>query len=185
MVGAWRPISRFPFRRCPARKPVKRRDSSTGEIALRVSGLGGDANGVVVSPIGAHPGDRQPVNISRGRSGSNEPHRHEWCGRIEELMFDRFGDFGASRIQSEDGPAITFHFLEREPAEIVKWTWQSRLPLTVIGPICRNGSCITRPPGAWAAACPADSCGAFRTKPGTPARRNWMSRPLPKRPLYP
>ena len=64
------------------------------EIAQRVEGLGGDAKAIVASSIGALPGDRHRIGTWPDHGGG--PHgsdHHEWCGKIENLIFDRFGDF--------------------------------------------------------------------------------------------
>jgi hypothetical protein len=96
------------------------------EIALRVTGLGGDAGAITASSTGALPGDSQRPGKLTG------PDHHESSGKIEELIFDRFGDFEGFRLETETGSRIVFHSRERDLAEVVKWAWQARLRVTVI-----------------------------------------------------
>ena len=103
------------------------------EIAQRVEGLGGDAKAIVASSIGALPGDRHRIGTWPDHGGG--PHgsdHHEWCGKIENLIFDRFGDFEGFALENERGSRVAFHSRERDLSEIVKWAWQSRLRVTVI-----------------------------------------------------
>ena len=103
------------------------------EIALRVNGLGGDANAIVASSIGALPGDPlRPGKWTGSDPGTHSPDHHESCGKIEELIFDRFGDFEGFRLETETGSRIAFHCRERDLAEVVKWAWQARLRVTVV-----------------------------------------------------
>jgi hypothetical protein len=103
------------------------------EIALRVNGLGGDANAIVASSIGALPGDPQrPGKWTGSEDGTYSPDHYESCGKIEELIFDRFGDFEGFRLETETGSRVAFHSRKRDLAEVVRWAWQTQLRVTVI-----------------------------------------------------
>jgi len=96
------------------------------ELALRVDGLGGDAGAIGASSIGALPGEHAG---SGGGAGGIE---HEWRGKIEDLIFDQFGDFEAFRMKTETGQFKTFRSREEEFAALVERAWHARLRVTVV-----------------------------------------------------
>jgi hypothetical protein len=100
-----------------------------GEIALRVHGLGGAPAGIVPSPVGAVPHHRG--------SGSPEPipgprrDRQEYTGKVETLIFDRFGDFEGFILATYGGTRQEFFSRQPHIEELARWAWQARIRTTV------------------------------------------------------
>jgi len=65
-------------------------------------------------------------------SGGDGGIGYEWRGKIEDLIFDQFGDFEAFRMKTEAGLFKTFRSREEEFAALVERAWQVRLRVTVV-----------------------------------------------------
>jgi hypothetical protein len=94
-----------------------------GEIAARVESLGGNPNSVVASPTGSVSG-----------TTSYPPHHvalEEHTGKIESLIYDRFGDFEGFILETEKGEKIHFYSRERHIAELAQFVWTARILITV------------------------------------------------------
>ncbi len=90
-------------------------------IGEKVGAMGGDPAKILPSPTGE--GKQKP------------PHHEEECrlhftGKISNLVFDRFGDFEAFLLDTEDGER-EFRSRERDMAELAERAWRDRLRITV------------------------------------------------------
>jgi hypothetical protein len=90
-------------------------------IAGRVSAFGGDPSLILPSPTG--DGKQKP--------GPEEGEEQEgFRGKIGGLIFDRFGDFEAFLLDTEDGER-KFFSREKDVAVLVERAWRERLQITV------------------------------------------------------
>jgi hypothetical protein len=91
-------------------------------IAIRVGEMGGDPGKILPSPNG-YGGLPQPPK---------EPHRHEYTGKIEALVYDHFGDFEGFALELYDGAKHRFDSREDEVEELVREAWEDRIVTTVV-----------------------------------------------------
>ena len=90
------------------------------QIAHRVQGFGGDPGAVLPSPTGQW---HQPKPCA-------DETRVGFTGKVQALMFDRFGDFDGFLLDTEDGER-KFLSREREMEELAERAWQERFRITV------------------------------------------------------
>jgi hypothetical protein len=101
------------------------------ELELRVSDLGGDPARIAPSPtgsVGHHPPPLHPAPHPQPGHGTLA----EQTGKIDELLFDRFGDFEGFVLKTDSGPIERYYSRDPGLAELAVWAWQSRLRTTVI-----------------------------------------------------
>ena len=93
-------------------------------IAGRVKEFGGDPITIKPSPTGDGKGTGEP--------GGTGGHEHEPCvtGKVEELLFDRYGDFEGFVLSTRHGEH-RFYTREKEIAHLVERAWRERLRITV------------------------------------------------------
>jgi hypothetical protein len=89
-------------------------------IADRVKTFGGDPGRILPSPIG----DVRP-------KGKREERQRYFTGKINGLVFDRFGDFEGFVLDTEDGERRFFN-REREVEHLAERAWRERLRVTVV-----------------------------------------------------
>jgi hypothetical protein len=100
------------------------------QISLRVQAFGGDPTRIGPSPVG-HVGPHPPTH------GEPEPFpgpRHgevAHTGKIERLIFDRFGDLEGFVLRTDHGAEKQFRSRELRLAELARWAWQARIRTTV------------------------------------------------------
>jgi hypothetical protein len=87
-------------------------------LAARVDGLGGNSNSIQPSPNGVP------------RRQLLEPAKHEYTGKVREIVFGCFGDFEGLVLATCDS-THTFKTRECGVAEIVMRACRERLSLTV------------------------------------------------------
>jgi hypothetical protein len=92
-----------------------------GEIVLRVKAFGGDPSSIQPSQVGAISGGVRPPVAGQV----------ERTGKIEGLIYDRFGDFEGFVLRSDSGARLTFHTRERHFAELAGWVWRSQIRVTI------------------------------------------------------
>jgi hypothetical protein len=97
------------------------------EIALRVKIFGGHPIAIPPSQVGAIP--YKPGHGGRGPPRTTA--QLETTGKIERLIYDRFGDFEGFVLRSVSGPAPTFYTQERHFTELARWAWRSQIVVTV------------------------------------------------------
>ncbi|RDS84269.1 hypothetical protein [Dyella psychrodurans] len=93
-------------------------------IAGRVTAFGGNPITILPSPTGVP----QPVGIGEHH------HRHEaeeFTGKVEGLLYDRFGDFEGFLLRTEHGHEHRFHATEHEIEERVHYAWTDRIVISV------------------------------------------------------
>ena len=96
-------------------------------LAGRVQGFGGDPEGIVPSPWGVPQG-------GPGGGGSlpwQPPLGREFTGKIEGLVYDRFGDFEGFLLLTEHGREHAFRSREAEVEERVRYAWAERVVISV------------------------------------------------------
>lgn len=102
-----------------------------GTVAERVKALGGDPAQIRPSPDGSgvhprpYPGPKPHPTPDRGEE------RLSALGKIDGLIYDRFGDFDGFILETEEGMR---HYKCREPemAQVVARAWAQRVLVTVI-----------------------------------------------------
>lgn len=91
-------------------------------LVARVTAFGGDPSAIIPSPTGVphpHPGP------------GGESDTQECTGKIEGLVYDRFGDFEGFLLRTEHGHEHRFHTAEEEMLELVRWAWEDRIVVSV------------------------------------------------------
>jgi hypothetical protein len=91
-------------------------------LADRVTAFGGDPSSIIPSPSGvphSHPGPGGGVDTQ------------EYTGKIEGLVYDRFGDFEGFLLRTEHGHEHRFHTDEEEIGKLVRWAWGDRIVVSV------------------------------------------------------
>jgi hypothetical protein len=100
------------------------------QISLRVKAFGGNPAQIKPSPTGYvgphHPTHGQPEPFPGPRHG-----QVAYTGKIERLIFDRFGDFEGFVLRTEHGVEMQFRSHELRVAELARWIWQARIRTTV------------------------------------------------------
>lgn len=100
-----------------------------GYIAARIDGLGGDSTSILPSPNGV------PVK------GHDKTHKHEFTGKVCEVIFDCSGDFEGFVI-GDCGHRHTFKTREPGIAEIILRACKERLRICVyVDAGCENRIC--------------------------------------------
>jgi Pro-kumamolisin, activation domain len=118
-----------------------------GQVAGRVSGLGGDPSRCSPSPKGE---GLVPANGSHADGKRHERRMdREITGKVGGLIYDRFGDFEGFLLDTEDGEH-SFTCREAEVETLVHRAWVDRIRLTVHVDIedskCRPESIVLRSP---------------------------------------
>jgi hypothetical protein len=93
-----------------------------GELANRIDTSGGISSLIAPSQVGAIPDDRGPHRASE---------QLEAIGKIERLIFDRFGDFESFVLETDSGERRQFFSREPHLAELARFVWQARIRVTV------------------------------------------------------
>ena len=89
-------------------------------IAGRIHGLGGNSGTIEPSPYGPQP---LPKPIERG---------HEHIGKVNGLVYDRFGDFRGFCLTTEDGHERSYESREGEIEALARFAWLDRVVISVI-----------------------------------------------------
>jgi hypothetical protein len=90
-------------------------------LAGRVEGFGGNPVTILPSPSGLP---------SKGHGGVNAE-AEGFIGKVEGLIYDRFGDFEGFVLRTEHGHERTFHATEWEIEERVRYAWVERIVISV------------------------------------------------------
>lgn len=96
-------------------------------IAERVTALGGDPAKILPSPTG--DGGRTP-QPHRPKGDHDHDGRVACTGKVDGLIFDRFGDFEGFLLETEEGER-KFFSREAEVKELAERAWRERLRITV------------------------------------------------------
>lgn len=96
------------------------------EIGNRIRGLGGNPALIPPSPVGYFPPRPHP------QPPTPLGERHvRFSGKVEGLIFDRFGDFEGFLLDTEDGER-TFSSREHQVEDLVRQAWVERVAITVV-----------------------------------------------------
>jgi hypothetical protein len=90
-------------------------------IAGRIDGLGGNVGAIEPSPLGFHP---LPKPIER--------RREEHSGKVNGLVYDRFGDFRGFCLLTEEGEEREYFSCESEIEALARFAWLDRVVISVI-----------------------------------------------------
>jgi hypothetical protein len=105
-----------------------------GLIGARLRGIGVDPNTIQPSPYGASGG---PSTVERGRRGRGgcvawDEHCHEATGKVNGVVYDRFGDFEGFCLLTEEGHERAYFSREAEVEELARYAWAERIVITVV-----------------------------------------------------
>jgi len=98
----------------------------------RVQGSGGDPTKVPPSPTGF--GHRPKPG--HGKGGECHPGSEEFTGKIEGIIYDRFGDFEGFLLRTEHGCERCFRSREHKVEELVRAAWIERTVISVFVTKC-------------------------------------------------
>ncbi len=103
-----------------------------GEIAGRVHGFGGDPTKILPSPTGQVPGWHVPQPSPGGGHGGHGGMIEEVTGKIEGIIYDRFGDFEGFVLESESGRRHRFASREEPMLRVARAALNRRARVTVM-----------------------------------------------------
>jgi hypothetical protein len=99
-------------------------------LSGRVDAFGGNAGAILPSPTGV------PAPAGGGHHGPGPiGHAHameEFTGKVEGVVYDRFGDFEGFHLLTEAGHKHEFHATEDEIARLVRFAWIDRVVISVL-----------------------------------------------------
>ncbi len=99
-----------------------------GLSAGRVHGLGGNPEKIKPSPWGAYG----PPQLSGEGGGEGGKPCHEATGKVNGVVYDRFGDFEGFRLLTEEGCERCYCSREAEIEALARYAWVERLVITVV-----------------------------------------------------
>jgi len=97
-------------------------------LAGRVDAFGGNSGSILPSPTGV------PVTAGGGPPGPGPIcfGTEEFTGKVEGVVYDRFGDFEGFRLLTETGYRLEFRATEAETAQLVRFAWIERVVVSVV-----------------------------------------------------
>jgi hypothetical protein len=97
----------------------------------RILGMGHDPTKILPSQFGTA---NQPI----GQTGlpiplpvHPRPEKHEYVGKVEAIIYDRFGDFQGFHLRTEHGEEKRFRGNESPVEKLVLGAWQERMLISV------------------------------------------------------
>jgi hypothetical protein len=87
--------------------------------------MGGNPGVIAPSPYGNIP---VPVTVAP----VHHRREHGETGKVEGLIYDRFGDFEGFLLETEAGHEHRFRSREAEIEELVRFAWRDRIVITVL-----------------------------------------------------
>jgi Pro-kumamolisin, activation domain len=99
------------------------------QLEGRVTALGGDGGAVPPTQTGIWPGLTEPGS----RLPSQPPRRHlaSFTGKVDGIVYDRFGDFEAFVLEDFEGELHRFDSHENPVCQLVLQAWRHRILVTV------------------------------------------------------
>lgn len=97
-------------------------------LSARVNAFGGNAGLVLPSPNGVPV----PVHAGGHGKGAHGTHDEEFTGKVEGIVYDRFGDFEGFHLLTEAGQHRQFHSHEAEIEHLVRFAWADRVVISVL-----------------------------------------------------
>jgi hypothetical protein len=95
------------------------------QLAVRVTGFGGNPADVPPSPTGNVPTQPSPVETHRHE-------HHEVTGKVSGLVFDHFGDFEGFILETPGGDLERFQSREKHVMDILRDALEERIWVTVV-----------------------------------------------------
>jgi hypothetical protein len=107
-----------------------------GLIEGRLIGIGKNPKTIVVSSYGASGPPNQigsgPGRGHGGGRGGEHEHWREATGKVNGVIYDRFGDFEGFRLLTEEGHEHVYWSREEEIEKLVRYAWADRVVITVL-----------------------------------------------------
>ncbi|HEY1763599.1 MAG TPA: S53 family serine peptidase [Opitutaceae bacterium] len=104
----------------------------------RLKGIGGDPGTIKPSPwgwFGPPPSEKGGHGGRGGHGGSGGQtcdEREEVAGKVNGLVYDRFGDFEGFRLRTEHGYERIYYTREAEVESLVRSAWRERMVIAVV-----------------------------------------------------
>ena len=111
-------------------------------VTARVEGLGGDPERIPPSLGGFQGGRREPPD--RDHDPDDDRDQDDATGKIEGVIYDRFGDFEGFDLLTLHGRRLRYHAREEEIEELVLTAWRERIVVAVVAE-GGAGERVTRP----------------------------------------
>jgi hypothetical protein len=108
-----------------------------GYVEDRIRGMGGKPGTIAPNPYGNIPLPTTVTPVHHRRE-------HGETGKVEGLIYDRFGDFEGFLLETEAGHEQRFRSREAEIEELVRYAWRDRIVITVLADRDRPTSIILR-----------------------------------------
>jgi hypothetical protein len=117
--------------------PIKIQPSAYGNVPGHFGGEpghgepGGGGHG---GPSGGRPGHSGPVGHGGGEPGHGvefHAHCHEFTGKVEGIIYDRFGDFDGFLLRTEHGHEIHFRGREHKVEQLIQRAYLERIRIRV------------------------------------------------------
>ena len=99
-----------------------------GLIEGRVNALGGNASTILPSPWGYRGAPKRKPQPGRHRRWDE----HGVTGKVDGVIYDRFGDFEGFLLVAEDGDRRVFFGREAEIESLTRFAWEERAVITVL-----------------------------------------------------
>jgi hypothetical protein len=112
-----------------------------GLLEQRLTGIGGNPGAIVPSPYGVTPVPNPLAPIAGRRPhphpgpGQVREHFHEATGKINGVVYDRFGDFEGFHLLTEHGDERHYRSREAEIENLVRFAWEDRVVITVLSDV--------------------------------------------------
>jgi hypothetical protein len=103
-----------------------------GLIEGRIWGLGKNPTTIKPSPWGAYGPPPSHGDGGGGDHGQGQKHRHEATGKINGVVYDRFGDFEGFCLLTEEGHEHVYRSREAEIEALARFAWVERVVITVV-----------------------------------------------------
>jgi Pro-kumamolisin, activation domain len=117
-----------------------------GYIRGRLTGIGIDPGSITPSPWGWYgpPHGKGGTGHGPGKGGPGEPgegifgkgglfgHDRDFIGKVEAVIYDRFGDFEGFVLLTEKGRERTFFSREAEIESLVRYAWLERVVVAIV-----------------------------------------------------
>jgi hypothetical protein len=103
-----------------------------GVVEGRVRGLGGNPASIKPSSWGTFG---PPRLIGKGPGQGNQSgheHRHAATGKVDGVVYDRFGDFEGFHLLTEEGHERIYYGREAEIEALARYAWVERVVITVL-----------------------------------------------------
>jgi hypothetical protein len=101
-------------------------------IEGRVDALGGNASTILPSPWGAKGAPAPVIRTGKGKERCWDERLHGATGKVDAVVYDRFGDFEGFTLLTEEGHRRDYFSREAEIESLMRVAWEQRIVITVI-----------------------------------------------------